>query len=92
MGIEKFFQFSFYITIPAETMEELDNITKLEATLASLLLFQSMQHFRWKKPFKPLVPVAMDKLPNQKHEQPALPLHFRLLFRPHIRGWHYVWN
>lgn len=38
-GIERFYQFSFYITIPAATEEELNSITKrVESTLASILL------------------------------------------------------
>ena len=38
-GIERFFQFSFYVTIPASTLEELNNITnRVEATMGSLLL------------------------------------------------------
>jgi len=38
-GVEKYFQFSFYITIPANSLEELNNVTaKLESTLGSLLL------------------------------------------------------
>lgn len=62
-GIEKFFQFSFYITIPAETMEELDNITrKLEATLASLLLISKHATLQMEEAFQATVPVAMDKL------------------------------
>jgi type IV secretory pathway VirB4 component len=62
-GIEKFFQFSFYITIPAETMEELDNITrKLEATLASLLLISKHASLQMEEAFQATVPVAMDKL------------------------------
>lgn len=43
-GVEKYFQFSFYITIPAESMEELNNISaRLESTLGSLLLFYKFQ-------------------------------------------------
>lgn len=62
-GIEKFFQFSFYITIPAENMEELDNITrKLEATLASLLLISKHATLQMEEAFQATVPVAMDKL------------------------------
>lgn len=62
-GVEKFFQFSFYITIPAETMEELDNITrKLEATLASLLLISKHATLQMEEAFQSTVPVAVDKL------------------------------
>ena len=37
--MEKYFQFSFYITIPASNLEELSNITaQVESTLGSLLV------------------------------------------------------
>lgn len=62
-GIEKYYQFSFYITIPAETMEELDNVTKkLEATLASLLLISKHATLQMEEAFQSTVPVAIDKL------------------------------
>ena len=36
-GVEKYFQFSFYITIPAEDLEELNSVSsKLESLLSSL--------------------------------------------------------
>lgn len=38
-GAERFYQFSFYITIPAASREELDTVTKrVESTLGSLLI------------------------------------------------------
>ena len=38
-GIERFYEFSFYITIPANSVEELNHITKqVEAQLGSLLI------------------------------------------------------
>lgn len=38
-GSERFFEFSFYITIPANTVEELDHLTRqVESTLGSLLI------------------------------------------------------
>ncbi|MBI2414749.1 DUF87 domain-containing protein [candidate division WWE3 bacterium] len=62
-GIEKFFQFSFYITIPAETLEELENISKkLEGTLGSLLLISKKATLQMEQAFQSTVPTAMDKL------------------------------
>lgn len=38
-GTERFYEFSFYITIPAPTLEELNRVTKqIESTLGSLLI------------------------------------------------------
>ncbi len=62
-GIEKYYQFSFYITIPAESMEELENTTKkLEATLGSLLLISKHASLQMEEAFQSTVPVAIDKL------------------------------
>ncbi len=62
-GAEKFFQFSFYITIPAETLEELENVTKkLEGTLGSLLLISKTATLQMEEAFQSTIPTAMDKL------------------------------
>jgi conjugal transfer ATP-binding protein TraC len=62
-GVEKFFQFSFYITIPAESLEELNNTTKkLEATLGSLLLLSKTATLQMEDAFQSTVPTATDKL------------------------------
>ena len=62
-GVEKFFQFSFYISIPAETIEELENVTrKLESTLGSLLLISKTATLQMEQAFQTTVPVAADKL------------------------------
>jgi len=38
-GVERFFQFGLYITIPAESLEELNNISKeVDSVLSSLLI------------------------------------------------------
>ncbi len=38
-GAERFFQFAFYITIPASSLEELENVTKqVQSTLGALLI------------------------------------------------------
>ncbi|MCA9302171.1 DUF87 domain-containing protein [Candidatus Nomurabacteria bacterium] len=62
-GAEKFFQFSFYITIPADSLDELNNITKrLEATLGSLLLISKTASLQMEEAFQSTVPIALDKL------------------------------
>lgn len=61
-GVEKFFQFSFYITIPADTIDELDDITKkLEATLGSLLLLSKPATLQMEDAFQSTTP-GIDKL------------------------------
>jgi conjugal transfer ATP-binding protein TraC len=62
-GVEKFFQFSFYITIPADSREELDNIaSKLESTLGSLLLISKVASLKMEEAFQTTIPTCMDKL------------------------------
>jgi len=62
-GVEKFFQFSFYITIPAESLEELENITKqLEGTLGSLLLISKNATLQMEQGLQSSIPAAVDKL------------------------------
>lgn len=62
-GVEKYFQFSFYITIPAESMEELHNTTtKLESTLGSLLLISKTASLQAEEAFQSTVPSGYDKL------------------------------
>lgn len=62
-GVERFFQFSFYITIPAQSMEELESATrKLESTLGSLLLISKTATLQIEDAFQSTIPAAMDKL------------------------------
>lgn len=62
-GVEKFFQFSFYITIPAASLEELENITKkLEGTLGSLLLVSKNATLQMEQGLQSTIPAAVDKL------------------------------
>jgi conjugal transfer ATP-binding protein TraC len=62
-GIERFFQFSFYITIGAETLEELNNITKrVEATAGSLLLITKHASLQMEQGFQSTIPYSLDKL------------------------------
>ncbi len=62
-GIERFYQFSFYITIPAATEEELNSITKrVESTLASILLNAKHTTLDMKKGFLASAPFGRDVL------------------------------
>jgi len=62
-GVERFFQFAFYITIPANSLEELDNVTKrLESTLGSLLLLSRHATLRMGEGFQSTIPTCLDKL------------------------------
>ena len=62
-GVEKYFQFSFYITIPATTLDELQNVTsKLESTLGSLLLISKSATLQMEEAFQSSIPAGMDKL------------------------------
>ncbi|NIT03361.1 DUF87 domain-containing protein, partial [Candidatus Saccharibacteria bacterium] len=62
-GVERFFHFSFYITIPANSLEELDKLTKrVEATLGSLLLLSRHATLRMEEAFQSTIPTCFDKL------------------------------
>lgn len=62
-GVEKYFQFSFYITIPASSLEELNNVTsKLESTLGSLLLISKTATLQMEEAFQSTIPLGLDKL------------------------------
>lgn len=62
-GIEKFYQFSFYITIPADTLEELESVTKrVESVLGALLLISKQAILQMEEAFQSTVPLCLDKL------------------------------
>lgn len=62
-GIERFFQFSFYITIPAESLDELNSITKqVESTLGSLLIVTKHATLQQEAGFQTTLPTFTDKL------------------------------
>lgn len=62
-GVEKFFQFSFYITVPADSLDEIVSITKkLESTLGSLLLISKSATLQMEEAFQSTVPAGVDKL------------------------------
>lgn len=62
-GAEKFFQISFYITIPAQTLEELNYVTSdLMQTLATLLLIPKVASLQMEDAFLSCIPQGLDKL------------------------------
>lgn len=62
-GIERFFRFSFYVTIPADSLEELNALTKrVEATLGSLLVLTKHATLQMELAFQSTIPTSVDKL------------------------------
>ncbi len=62
-GIERFFQFSFYITISAESLPDLvDTEKRLKTTLASVLLSAKSATLQMEDGFKTTLPIAQDRL------------------------------
>lgn len=62
-GTERFYEFSFYITIPAPTVEELDHITRqVESTLGSLLMISKRTTLDMEKGFVSSAPFGIDSL------------------------------
>ena len=62
-GIERYFRFSFYITISAESLEELNQATKnLEGILGSLLVLTKHATLQMEEAFQSTIPVGIDKL------------------------------
>ncbi|OGY24209.1 MAG: hypothetical protein A2172_00835 [Candidatus Woykebacteria bacterium RBG_13_40_15] len=62
-GIERFFQFSFYIKIPANSLEELNKITReVEAVAGSLLIITKHASLQQEQGFQNTLPYFSDKL------------------------------
>ncbi|HBL52193.1 MAG: hypothetical protein A3D24_00535 [Candidatus Blackburnbacteria bacterium RIFCSPHIGHO2_02_FULL_39_13] len=62
-GAERFFQFSFYVTIPADSVEELDHITQqVQSTLGSLLIVSSSTTLQMEDGLYSSIPLSADKL------------------------------
>src|SRR3990172_3756750 len=62
-GAERFFQFGLYITIPADTPEELNQVSKqVESTLASLLIMTKRAILQMEDGFKSTLPLGRDRL------------------------------
>ncbi len=62
-GAERFFQFGLYVTIPAESLEELNQITKqVDSTLSSLLIIARQATLEMEEGFKSTLPMFYDRL------------------------------
>lgn len=62
-GSERFFQFGLYITVPADTLEELNTISKqVDSVLSSLLIISRQATLEMEEGFKSTLPIFYDKL------------------------------
>lgn len=62
-GVERFFQFSLYITVPSNSKEELQNTSKLvESTLASLSMTAKPATLQIEDGFRSTLPLGQDLL------------------------------
>lgn len=62
-GAERFFQFAFYITIPADSLEELNNTTQqVTSTLGSLLVVAKTATLQMEDGLYSTLPLGADKL------------------------------
>lgn len=62
-GAERFFQFGLYVTIPAESKDELENISKqVESTLGALLLVPKHATLQQEEAFKTTLPQGTDHI------------------------------
>lgn len=62
-GAERFFQFGLYITIPADTLAELNQTSReVESTLASLLIIPKHATLQMEEGFKTTLPTCLDFL------------------------------
>ncbi|TSC53982.1 MAG: Type IV secretory pathway VirB4 components-like protein [Microgenomates group bacterium LiPW_31] len=62
-GAERFFQFGLYITIPADSLEELDQVSKqVASTLGSLLIISKHATLQMEDGFKATIPTCVDRL------------------------------
>jgi len=62
-GAERFYEFSFYITIPAGSLEELNQLTRqVESTLGALLVVAKRAALDMEKAFVSTAPLGLDRL------------------------------
>jgi type IV secretory pathway VirB4 component len=62
-GVERFFQFSFYLTLSADNLNELEEASKqLKTTLSSLLISAKSATLQMEEGFKSTIPYGQDKL------------------------------
>jgi type IV secretory pathway VirB4 component len=62
-GSERFFQFGLYVTIPANSLEELNQVSKqISSTLGSLLIVSKHASLQMEDGFKATIPTCVDRL------------------------------
>lgn len=62
-GAERFFQFGLYLTIPAENLEELNEVSKeVESTLGSLMIISKHASLQMEDGFNTVLPTCNDRL------------------------------
>ncbi len=62
-GAERFFQFGLYVTVPADSQEELSRVTKeVDSVLSSLLITARQATLEMEEGFKSTLPMFYDKL------------------------------
>lgn len=62
-GAERFFQFGLYITIPADSLEELNRVTKeVDSVVSSLLIIAKQATLEMEEGFKSTLPMFYDRL------------------------------
>ncbi len=62
-GMERFFRFAFYITIPAKSLKELDRVTEeLISTLGSLMIVAKKTSLQMEQGFKSTIPTCSDHM------------------------------
>jgi len=62
-GTEKFFQFALYITLYADKVEELNNITeKIESMFGAVLVYSKRALFQAEQGFNSTLPLGLDEL------------------------------
>lgn len=62
-GVERFYQFSLYVTISADNLKELNTLTaQIKSTLGSLLILTKVASLTMEDAFKTTLPYAKDKL------------------------------
>ncbi len=62
-GIERFFQFGLYITVSADSLDELNHVSKrIESALGALLIVSKHATLQMEDGFKTTLPLCVDKL------------------------------
>lgn len=62
-GAERFFQFGLYVTIPANSLKELNQVSKqVESTLGSLLIVSKHTTLQMEDGFRATIPTCYDRL------------------------------